>query len=327
MIWILWHRRLGDLNQMKVLADALDRPYVIKRLQFWKPYYAPLVKLTFDKSGSDDIRAPWPDAVICAEALCSVMARRIKMQSDGKVKIISLARPAGDPSVFNLVLTTAQYSLLKAANIVELSLPLTAATKAVQTQTGKSIGVLIGGSSPPDILDARSALRLLVELRAYANTKSLPLHIVTSPRTPLAVVKTLQTEIKAPHQLFIWAETAENKYASVIDGASEIIVTSDSASMVADAVVSGKPTLVYALPQHLTFSQSLVSGIFAKAPTNFLFKSGIIETPTNRALLVERLIEQGFVSWFGHQPTAPKAFDRLKDINAAVAAVRALLAS
>lgn len=319
MIWILWHRRLGDLNQMLELAKALELPYIVKKLAFYKPFYVPLANITFDPPHSDSLSAPWPKLVICAEAMTSVVARRLKRQSGGQLKIICLARPSGSARDFDLVLTTAQYRLPVVSNIVELLLPLTAENMSSPQDKGR-IAVLIGATSPPDHLDERAAQHLVADL--LQSTK--PMDIVTSPRTSASVSAILSEGFKAPHHVYRWQRDSDNPYARLIAEASSVIVTSDSVSMLADALAAGKPVQVYPLPRRLSGPQRLVEWLYKRAPESWIFRSGIIEPTTDRRLLVERLTAEGYVTWFGTTEKSTKPFDLTVDIATAVKAVRKL---
>lgn len=322
MIWILWHKRIGDLNQMQDLAKALNMPYVMKKLQFRKPHYAPLARLT---DLSDHLDGPWPDMILCAEALASVVARRLKKQSGGKVKIVSLARPSGDVRNFDLVLTTAQYRLSKLPHVVELMLPLTAAPPPSSKIKSNTLTVLIGASSPPEILDTDVARKMAANVLAYAADQKLILNAVTSPRTSSAVIQVFVDTITQPHKVFIWSKDSENSYQKCLADAAEIIVTSDSVSMLADGLAADKPVQVYRLPHRFTVLQRVVEWIFKRWPTSFIFRSGIIEPATDRWLLIDRLVAKKHVNWFGEDHKLGLVFDPQLDMDKAVGAIRELI--
>jgi uncharacterized protein len=321
MIWILWHRRIGDLKQMQVLADALGGPVIVKKLEFSGPEYAPLAAFLLK---SDALSEPWPELVISAEAMASVIARDLKKKLGGAIKVVCLARPSGDVRDFDLVLTSAQYRLPKLANVIELALPLTVKPVVMETK-GKFITVLIGASSPPEVLDATAAVNMLARLRAYADTKNLPLCVVTSPRTAAGVVRVFSDNLQSPHQVHVWNKNSPNPYQQSLNDAVEIVVTSDSASMLADAVVTGKSVYAYRLPRALSVLQRVVSALYMRWPQAWIFRTGIIEASTDRWLLIERLVALGHVSWFGDARKEFRKFDPQKDIDTAVAAVKKLL--
>jgi uncharacterized protein len=314
MIWILWHRRLGDLNQMLELAKALAMPYEIKKLDFQHPHYGPISQLNL--RNRNILKAPFPQLVICAEAMCSNIAHELKRASAGEVKTVCLARPCGDAGKFDLVLTTSQYNL-NGKNIVLLDLPLTDSSMPL---SGPKSGVvaLIGGSAPPDVLDETTAQIMATEfLAAHPN-----LTIITSPRTPASVAAVFKQKISKTH---VWSREGVNPYAENIAAASEIIVTSDSVSMLADALAQQVSVQVYKLPQRLSVLQKLVAKLFQLWPKCFLFSLGFIEVTPNRLALVERLHQRGFVTWFGAQSESSQKFDAKADLQIAVRAVKLLL--
>lgn len=321
MIWILWHRRIGDLNQMQDLVHALGQPCVVKKLKFKWPLYAPLAQLS---AGSDGLSAPWPEMIFCAEALCSVIARKLKKRSGGKIKIVCLARPSGDVRSFDLVLTTAQYRLPKLPHVVELMLPLTAKSDEGGSVKSKSLAVLIGASTPPEVLNVAVAQKIAMEIKATASARSLKLNVVTSPRTVPAVAAVFSNEIAPPHTVYLWSPLQENPYQQCLSDAAEIIVTSDSASMLADAIATGKPVQVYRLLRQFTFAQQAVEWLFCRWPDNWIFRSGLIEPATNRWLLIEKLLAKKHISLLGDAAIQHCPFDPQSDIDLAVAAVRRL---
>jgi uncharacterized protein len=247
-IWILSRGRKGDLDQMTVLARATGWPYEVKRLAFRGPEI-PFLSTLLLKRGGSGLEPPWPDIVLCAEASPSMIARAIKRKAQGRTRAICLGRPAGSARGFDLVITTAQYRIPPSPNVVELSMPLAAqiGPEAGGTPDGP-IALLVGGPAFPDRLDAAAAERLASEAMSYAERKNRILSIQTSPRTPDRAVTALERAVRPPHGLGIFG-SGENRYKDVLAEASEIVVTSDSVSMLSDALASGKPVSVYPLPQ------------------------------------------------------------------------------
>jgi uncharacterized protein len=317
MIWILWHKRVGDLNQMVTLAKSIGLPYEIKRLEFQKPHYAPLSRLLL--RNREILNAPAPQLVISAEAMCSPIAHELKRMKS--VKTVALARPLGDPRHFDLVLTTAQYGLV-GDNVVILDLPLTAgpllqeAEKSHSREGDFSVVVLVGGSAPPEILDETSAEVMCEDLKDYKNIR-----IVTSPRTPMAIANIFAKHFQQTH---IWQKDKANPYAEALASASQIIVTSDSVSMLADALVQHVPVQIYRLPKKLTWAQRAIVHYFRRRPNSLLFRWGLIETTPNRTQLVERLVSQNYVSWFGEKQNSLQKFNFENDLAKAAQAIAKL---
>lgn len=328
-IWILSRGRKGDLDQMLVLARATGWPHEVKTLRFAGPEIPVLSRLLL----KDRISPPWPDLVLVAEASPSVIAREIRRLSP-KTRIVCLGRPAGAPQHFDLVITTAQYRIPAAANVVEISMPLAEASDTAPSRGTGPIALVIGGPAFPDCLDAAAAEGLAADALAYAARTSRTLDVVTSPRTPAEAIAVLERRITAPHRLTIFGR-GENRYREALAQASEIIVTSDSVSMVADALASGMPVSVYPLPQALNAKWKLGSWLYRAsietpqplmAPVRWLFDAGVIEVAPDRRKLFARLVAEQRLAWFGQAAPAPQPGAAQRDLAMAVDSLRRLMA-
>lgn len=334
-IWILSRGRKGDLDQMETLARALGWPFEIKTLTFRGPEIPVLAKLLL-RNREQVLSGPWPDLVFCAEASPSVIARDIGRASGGAARTVCLGRPAGTADRFDLVITSAQYRIPPAANVVELAMPLASGGDSAPTAPAADgpIAVIVGGSAAPDLLDGKAALQLAADAMAYAEGKHATLAVHTSPRTPKEVVAALKSAIGAPHRLHVFGE-GENRYRQLLAEASEIVVTSDSVSMVADALATGRPVSVYPLPLARTATWRLAewlqrNAVAARnpllAPARWLFEAGIVEAAADRRLLFARLVSEGRLAWFGGPLVTPPPGAGMRDLARATASVRALMA-
>jgi mitochondrial fission protein ELM1 len=329
-IWILSRGRKGDLDQMLALAAATGWPCEVKTLRFAGPEIPVLSRLLLKEA----LSPPWPDLVLVAEASPSVIAREIKRASGNRTRIVCLGRPAGAPDRFDLVLTTAQYRIPTAPNVVELAMPLAAAVDVSGGGQDGPIALVVGGPAFPDLLDAAAAEQLAGDALALAARSNAVLDVVTSPRTPPAAVAVLEAKIKHPHRLSIFGR-GENRYRDALSGASEIIVTSDSVSMVADALASGPPVSIYPLPQALNAKWTLGSWLYRNAvevpsplmrPVRWLFDTGVIEVAPDRRKLFARLVAERRLAWFGQAAPAPQPGAAQRDLAMAVDSLRRLMA-
>ncbi len=334
-IWILSRGRKGDLDQMVALARAVGWPHEVKHLRFAGPEIPVLSRLLL-KNRAEVLRPPWPDLVLCAEASPSVIAKHIRQISGGKTRAVCIGRPAGAASGFDLVITTAQYRIPPAANVVELSMPLAADMEAPSAsfRPDGPIAVIIGGPAFPDRLGEAEAKALAADVLAYAAKRKAVLAVHTSPRTPKAVAAALARAITAPHQLHVFGQ-GPNRYREILAEASEIVVTSDSVSMVADALASGKAVSIYRLPLSDSFKLRLGEWLHRKAfgapeagvmPIRWLFDAGIIEAAADRRRLFTRLVSEQRISWFGDASAPPQPGATAADLARAVDSLRGVMA-
>lgn len=326
--WILSRGRKGDLDQMLALAKATGWPFEVKTLRFAGPEIPVLSKLLL----RDRLSPPWPDLVLCAEASPSVIARDIKRLSPA-TRIACLGRPAGAPVNFDLVITTAQYRIPPAGNVVELAMPLAEVPETPVAARDGPIALVVGGPAFPDLLNAATAEILVTRALAHAAESGRTLDVVTSPRTPQEAIAVMERRITAPHALSVFGR-GDNRYREALAQAFEIIVTSDSVSMVADALASGKAVSVYPLPQALNAKWKLGSWLYRnsiESPQPFtravrwLFDSGIIEVAPDRRKLFARLVSEKRLGWFGEAPPAPQPGAARQDLARAVASLRQLM--
>ena len=178
-----------------------------------------------------------------------VAARRVKELSGGKTRIVCLGRPWGPLDWFDLVVTTPQYRLPALPNVLQNTLPLNRPPRVPETEAMAAwrrklaelprphVTVLVGGANGTYRFDRRVALDLARRVDDRARQIGGTLLVVTSPRTGAAAAGTLMEALTAPHAVYRWsaATRAQNPYALFLEESDEVVVTGDSASMMADA--------------------------------------------------------------------------------------------
>jgi mitochondrial fission protein ELM1 len=260
VIWVLLGRRAGDNKQMLALARATGLPFTAIQLEFNGASALPNILLGASRislASKDKLVAPWPIAVISAGRRAVPTARWIKAMSGGTTRLIHIGRPWGPLSWFDLIVTTPQYGLPDLPHILNNLMPLTEERDEIldpadwiKALPRPLLGVIVGGNSRPLVLDVAAAGRLL-DL-AFASAQAGSIALATSPRTPPAVVAFLREKLAAspvPSHLVVWQKGAADAYPQILSQADRLIVTGDSAAMVADAALSGHPTAVFPLEE------------------------------------------------------------------------------
>jgi mitochondrial fission protein ELM1 len=205
-------------------------------------------------------RPPWPDLVLIAGGRSVIDARRIRHASGGRTSVVCIGRPWAPLRWFDLVVTTPQYRLPTAPNVLTLDLPLNRPPAPPEALDGwhealsglpsPRVGVLLGGDSGsyrfPDGHARALADRLNRSLAANGGSAL----IVGSPRTPPAALRALESALRVPASIHPFGADG-NPYAAVFALADALLVTSDSASMVAEACFSGKPVALFDLSERL----------------------------------------------------------------------------
>jgi hypothetical protein len=262
-VWVLSSPRAGERTQLMALADALGCPYEVKRIAH-RPFGAALELLGgehllgVDRAKSDALEGPWPDLVILAHQSNETVARWIRRQSGGRTRLVLLGRPWAPVETFDLVVTTPQYELPEAANVLHNLLPLHNVTPGGLAEAALKwaprlahlprpfVTVLVGGSSGPYVFDAKAAERLGREASELARRLGGSVLVSTSARTKPGAVDALFAAIDAPACLHRWAPAdSQNPYFAFLGLADRIIVTADSISMLAEASATGKPVQMF----------------------------------------------------------------------------------
>ncbi len=245
----------------ELLTQALRRPHTLG--------LAPSARAALGLPDSVRSAASGPDLVLAAGRRSEPVARAIRAASGGRTRIVHLGRPWAHPAAFDLVITSSQYDVPDGDNVLPLPLPLTAATGVVPPlpvarQQGFAAapgtlgpelpfarlprpwtGVLVGGNSGYlrfDAERARTMARALNSARAAAGGSWL---VVGSPRTPSAFLEVLGAGLEQPLFLHPFSRAGSNPYRAVLGLADRLVVTSDSVSMVLEAIASGRPTYLH----------------------------------------------------------------------------------
>ena len=262
-VWVLSSPRAGERTQLLALADALGCPYEVKRIAH-RPGGAALELLGgehllgVDLKHSDTLTGPWPDLVLLAHQSNETVARWIRRQSGGRTRLVLLGRPWAPVEAFDLVVTTPQYGLAEAANVLPNLLPLHAVSperlEAAAARWAPRLAhlprpfvtVLVGGNSGPYVLDEAAAARLGREASALARRLGGSLLVSTSARTRRSAVDALFAAVDAPAYLHRWtAADDQNPYLGFLGLADRLVVSADSISMLAEAVATGRPVEMF----------------------------------------------------------------------------------
>jgi hypothetical protein len=194
------------------------------------------------------------------------------------------------------------------------------------------IAVLVGGTSLPEILNDRAAKTLARSLADHIRGSGGTPLVTTSPRTSRKASFALAQSIPAPHIVHQWREGEVDSYRRSLELADEIVVTSDSVSMVADALATGKPVSIYRLPQTWKLKHRAIEWLFKQAsaephcplwlkPVRWLFDCGLIEARADRMLLFTRLAQEGCLGWFGESRVGSRHLSQDEETKAAIARV------
>jgi uncharacterized protein len=306
LIWVLKGLRAGDTAQAMELALQLGGRVEAKQLQFNASHIIPnfllggrVLHLTTDAKNL--LRPPWPDVVVATGRRTAAVAVWIKQQSSGKTKLLQIGRPRMALSAFDVVVTTPQYGLPEAENLVTMMLPF-ASPKAVPPdqllmfeEAWRELPkpwllAVVGGQKFPLRLGKVDLQQFGQALQKRVATKSGSVVLLDSPRSPTGALDVVARQLQIPHRK-LERGAGPNPYQAALKLCDELVVTGDSVSMVTEMLLTGKPTSIFRLSvSPFAVQWSAQNGVGAA-----LARQGMISPPRDVDGFMQGLLDQGLV--------------------------------
>jgi mitochondrial fission protein ELM1 len=216
-------------------------------------------------------------------------------------------QPPADPTAFDLVVAMA-HDDVAGPNVVRIDTALhgirsSALAKAATlndlrfgTLPRPWTGVLLGGSTRRTPFTLKDAHRLADELDALrASNDGGSLLITPSRRTPVAVVDLLRARYAADPTVFLWAGDQPNPYLPILALADQLVVTSDSISMISEALAAEARVWIFNVtggPRHARFVENLLAkGLVASLGATPAPERGVVDSTPHIAAILRDLVE------------------------------------
>jgi len=198
--------------------------------------------------------------VISAGRRNEPVARWIRARSGGRARLVHIGRPWAAPAEFDLIVTTPQYFLKPAANVLVNPLPLHRITRAQVESAARALGprlghlprpfttVLIGGDSGPFVFTPEKGRHLAQGVNRLLAQSGGAALVTDSPRTPAAAMAAFRAALDVPAEIYCWRErdaAGENPYRGFLGLAERFVVTGESMSMLAEAASLGHPLYIF----------------------------------------------------------------------------------
>lgn len=311
-IWLLIGDKAGDAAQLRVLADALgwSTREIVLETNRWRDLPNLLLGESLLSSRAP-FSPPWPDLVLWAGRRGTPIARWIRRASGGRARLVNLGRPWAPYGAIDLVIAMPQYRPPPRSNVLAARLPFN--RQRIERRSGDHVVLLVGGPAPPLAFGVAEARRIGEQARAHATCVGLPLLAVASRRTPRAIAEILGA--------------ADAPYADALSSAARIIVTGDSASMIADALSTGRPVDIAPLPFARTPLSLVSRGLDAALPRALVTAAqswGLWERPRDMPSLWRALAAGGHVGLLGGAEPSRRV-PMPDDLSQALARIRALV--
>ena len=229
------------------------------------------------RSGGDDFAPPWPDILITCGRRSAQFSISLRKRNLGGMLSVHIQDPRGRPDAFDLIVAMEHDRIAAGGNVIKVATALhdlTQATLAAEAEVWRGrlspygrplAGVMIGGSTTRQsfTLDqARGLLAGLERLRA----SGVSLAITPSRRTPPAVERLLRQAFAGDPNVFQWDHAGENPYRGLLGLADRLVVTSDSVSMISEALATPHPLEIFdfGTPHYRRFLERVVTRGWAR---------------------------------------------------------------
>ena len=285
-IWVLLTHAPGDNDQCLALAEALDRPAAVKRLDWHmtnptedRAMVRGLLADTEEgrqRRREIGLHAPWPRLVICNGRRSDKVGFWIKRQSGGHTKVVAIGRARQPVASYDLLVATPQFFLPERANVISLPLPLARRRAANDDHAVAGAGpsnivpvpkpwftILLGGETKQFAVSESVLADVARRAQMAADRHGGSVVVSTSRRTPPSSLAAVEGVLDQPY-IYRWsgATTDENPYQILLRQSAALFVTADSASMILDGAGSGTPTYVIEFPEQIDLRRRLRRGLF-----------------------------------------------------------------
>jgi uncharacterized protein len=293
--WFMTTGEAGFRSQARGLAERLtpDPRELVVGLRFpwnrlpvaWTPNPFALLDPARDRPAP-----PWPDLLISCGRRTVALAMAIRRASEGRTLAVHVQDPLAEPDGFDLVIAM-QHDAVSGPNVLKVVTALHGVTPERLAEAGDAwrdrlgseprplAGVLIGGPTGGKAFPTAGFIAALTRLR----NEGARLAIAPSRRTPPSIVAAVTAAFANDPDVFIWDRQSDNPYLGILALADRLVVTSDSVSMISEALATGRPVEVFGEPQNARHSR------FLRA----LFDDGLIDAFTGGPVTVRdrRLVD------------------------------------
>ena len=346
-IWVLTSEAEDAADQqIQVLIDALGvnvRKFVLK-YESWQPALSligAVGRIGLHLDVRYDLAPPWPDLVFCASAEAEPIARWIRRRAKmmyQRTQLVRIGRPWVHPSHFDLIITTPQYPVPPAPNVLVNRLPLHGLSQATLARAYKAhlpafrqlpkphyVLLVTGGQSVLG-LHAYQRRFLIQHANRMARTAAGTLCINAGANLSDFVRRLIDEEATVRRPVYDWpSDRTDAQQDGYIAHGDAFIVAGNNASLLAQALYTGRPVYIYH-PQYCHAGQRVAqtqTGIARQVLHRLGALFGWRKRYASLDEIQTRLVAEGRAVWLGETFT-PHTHPPIDDLSQTLAAVRKL---
>ncbi|MEL7542166.1 MAG: mitochondrial fission ELM1 family protein [Pseudomonadota bacterium] len=257
--WVVSDGKAGVETQCLAIAEELDLRVSVKRVaprRPWRwlaPYGSPDPRVAIGHANSE-FAPPWPDVIVSGGRMTVPVVRALRRAAGRSTYVVFLQDPRVRNDVADLIwvpehdrrrgpdvfttLTTPHRLTLEALARRRAQLP-----EFMAGDTGPRLTVLVGGNSRSHTFTDADVTRFMAALESLA-THFAALYVTASRRTPPALAQQISQFMHGRNGM-LWDGTGANPLHDFLAHADHLFVTSDSANMVCEACITGKPVHLF----------------------------------------------------------------------------------
>jgi hypothetical protein len=272
--WFMTTGEAGFRSQARGLAERLagEPRELVVGLRFpWSRLPVALTPNPFAllDPAQDRPAPPWPDLLISCGRRTAALSMAVRRASEGRTFTVHVQDPLTRPDGFGLVIAM-KHDAAAGPNVMKVATALHGVTPERLAEAAELwrerlgigpeplAGVLIGGPTSGKVFPTAAFVAALTRLRREGGAR---LAIAPSRRTPAPLIAAIEAAFAGDPGVFLWNRQSDNPYLGVLALADRLVVTSDSVSMISEALATGHPVDVFGEPQnarHAAFLQTLV---------------------------------------------------------------------
>jgi len=259
--WFMTTGEAGFRTQARGLASRIAgdaRELTVDLARPWRFLPAALVPSPLNRLSpfSDQPAPPWPDLLVSCGRRAAAVALAVKRASGGRTLAIHVQNPLIDPRAFDLVVAM-DHDGLVGPNVLSVPTALHDVTPARLGEAAKLwrkrlfkrgrplVGVVLGGSNKHQPFTMKMAGELMDSLQQLRRESGAGLAITPSRRTPDEIKAAFQARFAGDPDVFCWDMQGDNPYLGILALSDRLVVTSDSVSMISEALATPNPVEVF----------------------------------------------------------------------------------
>ncbi|MFI4963783.1 MAG: mitochondrial fission ELM1 family protein [Caulobacterales bacterium] len=264
-VWYMTTGEAGTHQQARGLAQELSadaQEHLLRVSRFWALMPPALFSLSLRGVSSlcGRLEPPWPDVLVTCGRRSALAAMAVRRRNPAPMVTVHI-QPPGVPSAFDLVVAMA-HDRIEGPNIQHIATALhgiRAGALADAAALGDPrfrdlprpwTGVLVGGSTRRAAFTSANANCLADQLDDLRAESGGALLITPSRRTPDAVVAALRGRYADDPTAFLWDGRGANPYLPILASCDRLVVTSDSISMISEALATVAEVRIFDVPGH-----------------------------------------------------------------------------